>query len=213
MKEGKQHSSSVKVWIYEEFLAKEECESLIKAHESHLKEMQKHKPIICFDSIKTLRENLVELNREKISQLVTPVDFIEGTFCVNQTFSRQLEKWGLKWSFSTAFYPGESRFSKVFGKLIQDATQLEETHGGKFQITSYPEGVGFQSQTDCMLESNNERPDRYATFFVYLNDMGPDYGGETVFPELGKYIFFLSDNYIFFLSDNYISPKYTAKLL
>ena len=184
VKAGKEHRSSVKMWLYEEFLTKEECENLIKAHESHLTEMLKQKPIICFDSVNTLRKNLIELQREKVAELVTPLDFIEGTMCINTTFSRQLEKWGLKWSYSTAFYPGESRFSKVLGKLIEDATQLNETHGGKFQITSYGEGVGYKSHTDCLLESDEER-DRYATFLVYLNDLGADGGGETVFPEMG----------------------------
>lgn len=64
------------------------------------------KPIICFDSLTTLKKNLIELKREKFADLVTEDDFTEGTLCLNQTFSRQLEKWGLKWSYSTAFYPG-----------------------------------------------------------------------------------------------------------
>lgn len=174
----------MKIWLYEEFLSKEESENLIKAHNSHLAKLKKQKPIICFNSISTLRKNLIELNHEKLSQTVSPLDFSQGTFCLNQTFSRQLEKWGLKWSFSTAFYPGESKFSKVFGKRIQEATQLEDSLGGKFQITSYPYDVGYKEHTDCMLKSNG-RPDRYATFLVYLNDMGADNGGETLFGELG----------------------------
>lgn len=76
---------------------------------------------------------------------------------------------------------GESKFSTRFGKLIQEATQLEESHGGKFQITSYPPGVGYKSHTDCTLNSEEAR-DRYATFLVYLNDLGADGGGETTFP-------------------------------
>lgn len=40
---GKEHGSSVKVWLYEEFLSKEECQQLIEAHESHLTEMKKQK--------------------------------------------------------------------------------------------------------------------------------------------------------------------------
>lgn len=40
---GKEHGSSVKVWLYEEFLSKEECQQLIEAHESHLAEMKKQK--------------------------------------------------------------------------------------------------------------------------------------------------------------------------
>ena len=79
---------------------------------------------------------------------------------------------------------GESKFSTRFGKLIQEATQLEESHGGKYQITSYPPGVGYKSHTDCTLNSEEAR-DRYATFLVYLNDLGADGGGETTFP--GKF--------------------------
>jgi hypothetical protein len=184
IKPGKEHHSSVKIWLYEEFLSQEECDNLIKVHEHHLKEILKQKPIICFDSVNTLRMNLKELNREKIADLVTPLDFTPGTMCINQTFSRQLEKWGLKWSFSTAFYPGESKFATVFSKRIEEATQLNETHGGKFQITSYPFQVGYKQHTDCLLDSDEKR-DRYATFLVYLNDMGADGGGQTLFPELG----------------------------
>ncbi|RNA18819.1 putative prolyl 4-hydroxylase 10 [Brachionus plicatilis] len=184
IKFGKEHGSSVKVWLFEEFLSQEESEHLIKAHESHLKELLKQKPIICFDSISTLKKNLIELKREPVAQTITPNDFTTGTNCLNQTFSRKLEKWGLKWSFSTAFYPGESKFSRVFGKRIEEATMLNETHGGKFQITSYPSGVGYKDHTDCIVNSEDQR-DRYATFLVYLNELGADGGGETIFPELG----------------------------
>jgi len=143
IKPGKEHSSSVKIWLYEEFLSPEECDSLIRAHETHLAETLKQKPIICFDSIETLRKNLNELKRENLAAKVTPLDFTQDTMCLNQTFSRQLEKWGLKWSYSTAFYPGESKFATIFGKRIEEATQLNETHGGKFQITSYPFQVSY----------------------------------------------------------------------
>ena len=185
VKAGVEHDSSVKLTLYEEFLTPEECKSLIEAHEAHLKPYLQEKPIICFDTIATLRKNLKDLNRENIAEIVTPLDFTEGTMCINQTFSRQLEKWGLKWSFSTAFYPGESKFSTRFGKLIEEATQLQETHGGKFQITSYPPGVGYKDHTDCTINSNEER-DRYATFLVYLNTLGQDGGGQTKFTELGN---------------------------
>jgi prolyl 4-hydroxylase len=184
VKAGKDHLSSVKMSLYEEFLTKEECDSLIKVHEEHVKQLSSSKPIVCFDSIKTLRNNLIELGKEKIAENVTPNDFIEGTRCINQTFSRSLGKWGLKWSFSTAFYPGESKFSKVFGNRIEEATQLNETHGGKFQITSYPPEIGYKSHTDCTVDGTDER-DRYATFLVYLNDLNGTEGGETNFTRLG----------------------------
>lgn len=69
--------------------------------------------------------------------------FFSGTFCVNETFSRQLSDW-LKsnWSYSTAFYPGESKFSKIFEYRVKEATQLLPENGGKFQITLYPQGIG-----------------------------------------------------------------------
>lgn len=69
--------------------------------------------------------------------------FFSGTFCVNETFSRQLSDW-LKsnWSYSTAFYPGESKFSKIMEFRVKEATQLLPENGGKFQITSYPQGIG-----------------------------------------------------------------------
>ncbi len=94
-----------------------------------------------------------------------------------------MQQWGLKWSFNTAFYPGESKFSTIFGRLIEEATQLNDTHGGKFQITSYPLGVGYGAHTDCMLENTgSEMRDKYASFLVFLNDLEPEAGGEHTFP-------------------------------
>ena len=46
------------------------------------------------------------------------------------------------WSYSTAFYPGESRFSDIFAARVEQAMGLTPINGGKFQITSYPEGKG-----------------------------------------------------------------------
>ena len=172
------------MWLYEEFFTKEECENLIRVHEEHVKKLSNLKPIICFDSIKTLRKELNALRKSDIAETVTPNDFIEGTRCINQTLSRSLQKWGLKWSYSTAFYPGESKFSKIFSRRIEDATQLNETHGGKFQVTSYPSGVGYKTHTDCIVNGNDER-DRYATFLMYLNDFIGNEGGETNFTQLG----------------------------
>ena len=70
--------------------------------------------------------------------IVTP-----GTTCVNETFSRDLKHWVHNaWSYSTAFYPGESFFSRVFATRVSIATGLAERNGGKFQVTSYPVGAG-----------------------------------------------------------------------
>ena len=53
-----------------------------------------------------------------------------------------LKDWGLKWSYSTAFYLGESSFSTLLSKRIEEGTELQTSHGGKFQITSTDKGVG-----------------------------------------------------------------------
>jgi prolyl 4-hydroxylase len=53
-----------------------------------------------------------------------------------------LKEWGLKWSYSTAFYLGESTFSTLLSKRIEEGTGLQSGHGGKFQITSTDKGVG-----------------------------------------------------------------------
>lgn len=112
-------------------------------HKEHVKEMKKIDPIICFDGIQTLRKHLKDLRPDKEIR-VTPNDFTKGTTCVNETFSSMLKQWGLKWSYSTAFYHGESPFSKLLSARIEDGTALQSSHGGKFQITSTDKGVGKQ---------------------------------------------------------------------
>ena len=72
---------------------------------------------------------------------VTEKDFLAGTLCVNETFSEKLSH-EFKWSYSTAFYPTESRFSKIFEKRVEEVTGLLPSYGGKFQVTSYPKNVG-----------------------------------------------------------------------
>lgn len=68
---------------------------------------------------------------------------LTGTTCVNATFSRQLKTWlAGNWSFSTAFYPGESRFAAIFEQRVHQAMGLAPQNGGKFQITSYPLDIG-----------------------------------------------------------------------
>jgi hypothetical protein len=121
---GKDHKSSVKMWLYEEFFTQEECENLIKVHNDHVKVLSSRTPIICFDSIKTLRKSLNALGKSEMAENITPNDFIEGTRCINQSLSGNLKEWGLKWSYNTAFYYGESRFSKIFSRRIEEVTVI-----------------------------------------------------------------------------------------
>ncbi|CAF3878324.1 unnamed protein product, partial [Adineta steineri] len=176
---GKEHDSSIKHWLFEEFLSHDECSNLIKVHKEHVKKMKEIDPIICFDSIQTLRKHLTDL-QPNTTVHVTPNDFTKGTTCVNATFSSTLKQWGLKWSYSTAFYLGESPFSTLLSKRIEEGTELQSTHGGKFQITSTDKGVGYKAHRDCTLDGLKQ--DRYATFLAYLNTVME--GGETEFQDL-----------------------------
>lgn len=132
------HKSDVHAYVVENFLSDIECDSLAMIHGRHVSELNKQVPIICFDSIKSFREYLKEA---KLKIKVSPNDFTRGTTCINETFSAQLQAY-FKWSFSTAFYPGESKFSTMFAERIQSATGLKIENGGKFQVTSYPQTVG-----------------------------------------------------------------------
>lgn len=130
--------SSVRAYIIEHFLSDAECDSLVMVHSRHVSELNKQVPIICFDSIKSFREYLKDA---KLKMKVSLNDFTEGTTCINETFSAKLQG-HFKWSYSTAFYPGESKFSTMFADRIRKATGLRLENGGKFQITSYPQNVG-----------------------------------------------------------------------
>ncbi|XP_069111252.1 uncharacterized protein [Argopecten irradians] len=179
----KPNNSSVRVFLYNEFLSDAECDGLMKVHDRHVAESNKNDPFVCFDSINTLREHL-KANGIKVK--VTPQDFMPKTLCMNATFSSQLKSWfHSNWSYSTAFYPGESRFSKVFEYRVKEATGLLPENGGKFQITSYPLGIGYKTHTDCT-ENTNDLRDRMGTILVYLQDV--EEGGETMFPELGIWV-------------------------
>lgn len=69
---------------------------------------------------------------------------LSGTWCLNDTFSAEVAGWlNYNWSYSTAFYPGESQFSNKMAALIQETTGLKKENGGKFQITSYPLNIGI----------------------------------------------------------------------
>ncbi|XP_033103273.1 uncharacterized protein LOC117106042 [Anneissia japonica] len=170
-------TAPIRAYIYENFLTPKECEGLMGVHNRHVIESNKDHPIVCFDGISTLRKHLkAAKSKYKVSQR----DFTNGTTCVNVTFSKKLKKL-LKWSYSTAFYPGESKFSTIFEQRVLEATGLKPENGGKFQITSYQEGIGYKTHTDCTIGSAEKR-DRVATILVYLQDV--DEGGETKFPEL-----------------------------
>ncbi|PVD30354.1 hypothetical protein C0Q70_09618 [Pomacea canaliculata] len=136
----KETNSSVRVFLFDEFLSEAECDGLRRAHDKHVQELKSQTPILCFDSITTLRKHLKNA-KKKVK--VSPNDFVEGTRCVNSTFSRQLGEWlKANWSYSTAFYPGESPFSSVFASRVNRSMGLNPENGGKFQITSYPTGKG-----------------------------------------------------------------------
>ena len=66
-----------------------------------------------------------------------------GTNCLNESLSAEVGDWlNRNWSYSTAFYHSESVFSMKLASLIQEVTSLKNENGGKFQLTSYPTGVG-----------------------------------------------------------------------
>ncbi|XP_005098251.2 uncharacterized protein LOC101861812 [Aplysia californica] len=179
----KASNSSVKVYLFNDFLSDRECDGLIKAHDSHVKALDKQ-PLICFDSIKTLRSHLKEVKKSSVK--VTPNDFTAGTICLNSTFSAKMQMWmKSNWSYSTAFYPGESQFSTRLAARIEQAMGLSEDNGGKFQITSYPVGKAYKEHTDCIL-GGTEKRDRMASVLMYLNDV--EDGGETSFPDLGIWV-------------------------
>lgn len=168
----------VKVFMFEGFLTDFECEGLMRVHRRHIAETEVQDPIICFDSLATLRKHLKDAGKEK---KITERDFTEGTMCVNASFSQELKS-HLTWSYSTAFYPTESRFSTQFEDRVFQGTGLKPSNGGKFQVTSYPEGIGYKTHTDCIL-NNQDKRDRFGTILVYLQDV--EEGGQTEFPELG----------------------------
>ena len=131
--------SHVRVYIVDDFLSKEVCDGLTRAHLKHVHIFKDNTPpLVCFESLWTMQGYLKEA---KLDIKVSDNDFTEGTTCVNETFSGKLQE-HLVWSFSTAFYRGENQFSSVFEKLLEKLTALSPDNGGKFQITSYPVGVG-----------------------------------------------------------------------
>ena len=134
--------SSVKAFIIDDFLSDYECDGLANVHGRHVHELvTKHGPIICFSGIVTLRKYFEEVG---LKMKLTIRDFMKGTTCLNETLSNKVKKF-FRWSFSTAFYPGENKFSTTYAEKIEKVTGLKHKNGGKFQITSYPQNVGKYS--------------------------------------------------------------------
>lgn len=63
------------MYLYNEFLSEAECDGLMKVHDKHVEESSKKDPLICFDSIATLRKHL---KAAKKNVKVTPKDFLQG---------------------------------------------------------------------------------------------------------------------------------------
>ena len=132
--------SSVNVYIIDDFLTKEECNGLSAAHVNHVKKSNSIGPaILCFSSVSSFQKYIDEI--VGFNYKVSSVDFTPGTLCLNETFSNRLKK-DFRWSYSTAFYSAESKFSQVYEKRIEQMSGLLSTHGGKFQVTSYSVNVG-----------------------------------------------------------------------
>ena len=132
--------SSVEIYVIDDFLTKEECNGLSSAHVNHVKKSKSIGPsIFCFSSVSSFQKYLDEI--PGFSYKVSSADFTHGTLCLNETFSDHLKK-DFRWSYSTAFYRDESKFSQIYEKRIKEVSSLPSSHGGKFQITSYGVNVG-----------------------------------------------------------------------
>nr|XP_026694930.1 uncharacterized protein LOC100175515 [Ciona intestinalis] len=174
------NNTNVRIYTMDDFLSSRECEGLMKAHDNHMKQHDDQGPIICFSDETTMGKYLEQI-KEKWTKRISSQDWTQGTRCLNASVSAQLNG-KLRWSHSTSFYPGESPFSTTFETRVAEQTGLNANNGGKFQITCYPEGVGYKLHTDCT-EGNTDKRDRFATILVYLNDVIE--GGQTQFTELG----------------------------
>ena len=129
---------STKIYQVDNFLTKEECDALSVAHLKYVKKSNDVGPLFCFYGLTNFQKYLVEAGyKHKVSLS----DFVKGTSCINETFSDLLKR-NFEWSFSTAFYSGESKFSLIYEKRLEQISGLTASHGGKFQITSYPESIG-----------------------------------------------------------------------
>ena len=64
------------MWLYDDFLSEQECDGLMRVHDSHVQMYSKHDPFICFSDIETLRKHLKAVQKSKVK--VTPRDFMPG---------------------------------------------------------------------------------------------------------------------------------------
>lgn len=65
-----------RIWLFEEFLSEHECDNLMRVHKLHVEQQSKDAPILCFDSIATLRKHLENVGKKRVK--VTPLDFTQG---------------------------------------------------------------------------------------------------------------------------------------
>lgn len=76
-----------RVWLFEEFLSEAECDGLRRVHNKHVQEQSVNDPILCFDSIKTLRQHLKNVGKRVP---VSPGDFTAGIACHNISKSNRV---------------------------------------------------------------------------------------------------------------------------
>lgn len=131
-------NSSVNIYQIDDFLTKEECDGLSTVHVKHVQKLNGLTPLLCFPDVRNFQKYLQEVG---MSSDVSQNNFMPGTSCINETFSQRLQE-KFKWSYSTAFYAGESKFSLRYEERLQSLSGLLKTHGGKFQVTSYPKTIG-----------------------------------------------------------------------
>jgi len=61
--------------MFEEFLSDAECDGLRRVHNKHVQDQSTDDPILCFDSVSTLRKHLKHVG--KVVK-VSPRDFTDG---------------------------------------------------------------------------------------------------------------------------------------
>ena len=141
-------------------------------------------PLFCFDRPTTLASYLKLAGRSMPGGRWN----LKGTACVGEELSSVLSG-VVEFSRSAAFYHGEAPFTARLERRIAATTRLRTSHGGKWQLTQYPPGVGYSAHTDCM-QGNGHRfvseRDRHGTILMYLSDASSGLeSGATVFPSLG----------------------------